>query len=136
MTWEPRPLPNVTPDTERFWAAAADGDLLLSECTDCGLVFHYPRPVCPDCFGGSVEWTESGGEGEIYSFAVGYSLAGYPDDALPAVVAYVELDEGPRVLTNVHADPDAVAIGDRVAATFVDTEEPDVAIPVFEPVEG
>lgn len=136
MTWEPRPLPQVTPENEAFWAAAAEGTLLLSECADCGLVFHYPRPVCPDCSSEDVEWRESEGTGEIYSFAVGRSLSGWPEDALPEIVAYVELDEGPRVLTNVRADPGAVEIGHRVEVAFVDTEESGVAIPVFEPVEG
>lgn len=131
MTWEPRPLPHVTPENEAFWAAAADGELLLSECRDCGLVFHYPRPVCPDCWSSDVEWLESEGTGEIYTYAIGRSLSGWPDEALPEIVAYVELDEGPRVLTNVHADPDAVEIGDRVAVEFVETEEADVGIPVF-----
>jgi uncharacterized OB-fold protein len=134
MTWEPRPVPEVTPDSERFWAAAAEGRLLLSECTDCGLVFHYPRPSCPDCFGQTV-WLEAGGEGEIYTYSVGRSLSGWPDEALPAVVGYVELDEGPRVLTNVLADPEAVAVGTRVAVDFVQTEDEDIGIPVFRPTD-
>ena len=134
MSWEPRPVPAVTPESEAFWAAAAEGDLLLSECTDCGLVFHYPRANCPDCLGDAVEWREAAGKGEVYSYAVARTLGGWPEDDLPLVVAYVELDEGPRVLTNVRADPDDVAVGDRVAVSFVETEEPDVAIPVFESV--
>jgi uncharacterized OB-fold protein len=134
MTWEPRPVPDPTPDSEDYWAAAADGRLLVSECTDCGLVFHYPRPVCPDCFG-DAEWREASGEGEIYTFAVGRSLSGWPDEALPAIVGYVELDEGPRVMTNIVADPDAVEIGSRVAVDFVPTEREDVAVPVFRPAD-
>jgi uncharacterized OB-fold protein len=134
MTWEPRPVPEVSPDSEEYWAAAAEGRLLASECQDCGLVFHYPRPVCPDCFG-DVEWLEASGGGEIYTFAVGRSLSGWPDEALPAIVGYVELDEGPRVMTNILADPDAIEIGDRVTADFVQTEDEDVGIPVFRPVD-
>jgi uncharacterized OB-fold protein len=136
MTWAPRPLPEITPESEAFWAAAAEGRFLLSECADCGLVFHYPRAHCPDCFGDAVEWREAAGTGEVYTFAVARSLSGWPEADLPLVVAYVELDEGPRVLTTVRADPDAVAVGTRVAASFVDTDEPAVAIPVFEPVAG
>lgn len=134
MTWEPRPVPDVTPDSERFWAAATDERLLLSECRDCGLVYHYPRPVCPDCFG-DAEWLEASGEGEVYTFAVGRSLSGWPDKALPAIVGYVELDEGPRVMTNILADPDEVEIGSRVSVDFVPTEREDVAIPVFRPAD-
>lgn len=133
MTWEPRPLPTVTPETEPFWAGAADGELRLGECTECGLVFYYPRASCPDCLSDDVDWRVAEGTGEIYTFAVGQTLRGWPDEALPAIVAYVELDEGPRVLTNVLAEPEDVAIGDRVAVEFVETEEADVAIPVFVP---
>lgn len=134
MTWEPRPVPEVTPDSEDYWAAAAEGRLLVSECADCGLVVHYPRPVCPDCFG-DAEWREASGAGEVYTFAVGRSLSGWPEEWLPAVVGYVELDEGPRVMTNVLADPDDVEIGTRVEVDFVPTERDDVAIPVFRPAD-
>lgn len=135
MTWEPRPIPEITPDSEQYWAAAAEGRLLLSECEDCGLVFHYPRPLCPDCFG-ETAWVEASGEGEIYTFSVGRSLAGWPEDALPTIVAYVELDEGPRMMTNVIADPDDVEIGTRVEVDFIETEEPDIGIPVFSPSDA
>lgn len=133
MSWEPRPVPDVTPDSRKYWAAAAEGQLLVSECSDCGLVFHYPRPVCPDCFG-DAEWREASGSGEIYTFAVGRSLSGWPETALPAIVGYVELDEGPRLMTNIMADPAEVEIGDRVSVEFLPTERDDVAVPVFRPV--
>jgi uncharacterized OB-fold protein len=135
MTWEPRPVPHVTPESERYWAAAAEGRLLLSECDDCGLVFHYPRARCPDCLADAVEWVEAAGTGEIYTYSTARTMEGWPEDDLPLIVAYVELDEGPRVLTNVHADPDQVDVGTRVTVTFVDTAEPDVAVPVFVLVE-
>lgn len=132
MSWEPRPVPDVTPDSADYWAAAADGRLLLSECVECGLIFHFPRPLCPDCFC-ETDWIEADGTGEIYTYTVGRSLAGWPEGALPTIVAYVELDEGPRVMTNVIADPEDIGIGTRVEVEFVETEEPDIAIPVFSP---
>ena len=135
MTWEPRPVPHVTPESERYWAAAAEGRLLVSECDDCGLVFHYPRARCPDCLADAVGWVEAAGTGEIYTYSTARTMEGWPEDDLPLIVAYVELDEGPRVVTNVHADPDQVDVGTRVTVSFVDTAEPDVAVPVFVPVE-
>lgn len=134
MTWEPRPVPDVTPETAPYWEAAAEGRLLLQECTDCGLVYHYPRAFCPDCFSEDVDWREAAGTGEVYSYSPAYTMSSWPEEDLPLVVAYVELDEGPRVVTNVDADPDDVEIGTRVRARFVGTERDDVAIPVFEPV--
>ncbi len=130
MTWEPRPIPEVTPETAPYWEAAAEGRLLVRECPDCGLVFHYPRALCPDCFA-EAEWKEAAGTGEIYSYSATESADGWPEEALPLVVAYVELDEGPRMLTNVHADPADLEVGMAVEVTFVETDESDVAIPVF-----
>ena len=134
-TWEPRPTPEVTPESERYWRAASEGRLLVSECGDCGLVYHYPRARCPDCLSDAIEWVEAAGTGEIYAHSTAPSVAGWPDEDLPLVVAYVELDEGPRLMTNVDADPEAVGVGTRVRVEFVDTDDPDVAVPVFVPDE-
>lgn len=135
MTWEPRPTPVVTGDTERYWEAAADGELLVNECPDCGHVYHYPRPVCPECFGDDVEWVEADGTGEVYTYAVVTNpdiIPDFPEEAFPHILAFVELDEGPRVLTNlVDTDPADVEIGSRVEARFEDTDDEDVGIPVF-----
>ncbi|MFC6989698.1 Zn-ribbon domain-containing OB-fold protein [Haloplanus sp. GCM10025708] len=135
-TWEPRPVPEVNPETEAFWRAASDGEFLLSACDDCGLVFHYPRSLCPDCFSEDVDWQQAAGTGTIYSYSVSESVSGWPEDGLPLVIAYVELDEGPRVMTNVQdVDPDDVEVGLAVEARFVPTEEENVAVPVFVPAE-
>lgn len=136
MSWEPRPLPEVTPETAPFWEGAADGEFRLCECEDCGLVYYYPRALCPDCMSDSVRWIEADGEGEIYSFTVRQRMSGWPDEALPLVYAYVELDEGPQVITNiVDSDPSMLKIGQRVTVDFVPTEEESLAIPVFTPVD-
>jgi hypothetical protein len=132
--WEPRPVPEVTPESEPYWRAASEGRLLLRECADCGLVYHYPRSLCPDCLSDDVSWLEASGEGEVYAHSAAPAVPGWPDEDLPLVVAYVELDEGPRVLTNVDAGPESVDVGTRVRARFVETGEENVAVPVFEPV--
>lgn len=136
MIWEPRPVPEVTPETDAYWTAAANGDLLVQECSACGLVYHYPRSLCPDCFSENVEWREASGHGEVYSYSAARTMSGWPEDDLPLVVAYVQLDEGPRIMTNIDANPEDIEIGTRVEVRFVDTEEEDVAIPVFVPIEA
>ncbi|KYH24977.1 hypothetical protein HAPAU_29290 [Halalkalicoccus paucihalophilus] len=135
MSWEPRPVPEPNPETERYWAAAASGELLVRECLGCGLVYHYPRALCPDCFSEDVEWREASGRGEVYSYSTARTMSGWPEEDLPLVLAYVELDDGPRMMTTIDAKPEDVEIGTRVDVRFVDTDASDVAIPVFIPVD-
>lgn len=130
-----RPVPDVTPETDPYWTAAADGRLLVRECQECGLIYHYPRALCPDCFSENVEWSEAAGTGEVYSYSVAENVAGWPENELPLVVAYVELDEGPRMLTNIDCSPDEVTIGTRVESRFTAVDSASIGIPVFVPVE-
>lgn len=129
--WEPRPLPDVTPESEPYWKAAADEKLLLSSCPDCGLVIHYPRARCPDCFA-ETEWMEASGDGTVYSYSVTERMEGWPEANLPLIVAYVELTEGPRIMTNlVDCEPDEISVGAPVSVEFVPSEQEDIGIPVF-----
>ena len=63
-------------------------------------------------------------------------MSGWPEADLPLVLAYVELDAGPRMMTNIDADPEAVGIGTRMQVRFVGVEDADIAVPVFVPLEG
>lgn len=130
--WEPRPTPEVTPESEPYWRGASEGELRLSSCPDCGLVFHYPRALCPDCFA-DTGWTVSSGRGEVYSYSVARRMSGWPEADLPMVLGYVELEEGPRMMTTILADPGDVTVGTAVEVRFVPTDEARVAIPVFVP---
>jgi hypothetical protein len=133
--WEPRPVPDVTPETREYWETAAEGELALGHCPDCDLTFYYPRAYCPDCLA-AADLVAASGEGTVYSYTVPEQISGWPEAAQPLVVAYVELDEGPRMVSNlVDCEPADVAIGDRVRVAFVPTDDEDVAVPVFEPVE-
>ena len=120
----PSPVPD--PSTLAFWQAAREGQLLLGRNTKTGR-FHYPpRPVCPFDDEGEVEYVPAGGRGAIYTFSVMRVKA-------PYVIAYVELEEGPRVMTNiVDCDREALRIGQPVRLVFVDSEggQP---IPMFTP---
>lgn len=120
----PTPAPTVEPDTAEFWAATAGSRLLLRRCSSCATFIWYPRPLCPACHGTDTEWVESPGIGAVYSYTVSRRGEGPYREAAPYVLAYVELDEGPRLLTNiVGCDVDAVHIGQRVRVSFDDTGE-------------
>ena len=128
------PAPTVTSDTEEFWAATADGRLLLRRCHDCGSAIWYPRPICPFCHSTETGWSEASGLGSIYSFTVVRRSAGAFAGAVPYVLAYVELAEGPRMMTNiVEADPERLSVGQEVELVFHMTNSP-IALPRFRPV--
>lgn len=136
MSWEPRPLPEVNPETTHYWEGAANGMLLLSECQACGEVFFYPRKICPVCMANDVDPTEAEGIGTLYTYSIAHQLSGWPEEDLPLVNAIVELKEGPRMFSNVvDCDPEVLDVGAEVEVRFVETGKEDIAIPVFEPVE-
>jgi uncharacterized OB-fold protein len=118
----PTPEPLVTPETEAFWAASAESRLLLKRCQDCAAVIWYPRAMCPECWSERTEWFEASGRGTIYSCTVNRRGDGPYAGIAPYVLAYVELEEGPRVMTNVvDTEPELVEIGMPVEVVFHDT---------------
>lgn len=122
--WLPVTAPERTPETLPFWEATAQGRLLLAYCEACDTYIWYPRTFCPNCGSRSASWREATGFGTVYSFTVVCRAAGEFREAVPFVVAYVELQEGPRVLTNiVGCEPDHVFIGQSVRVVFADTGE-------------
>jgi hypothetical protein len=121
----PAPTPRRTPETEEFWSATAEHKLLLRQCDDCGNVIWYPRTFCPDCGTFDTSWSEASGRGAVYAFTVVHrsNIDGYRQ-VVPYVVAYVELEEGPRIMTNiVGCEPKDVRIGMPVQVVFHDTGE-------------
>ena len=130
----PTPAPVVEPDTEAFWAATAQGRLLLPHCAACESTFWYPRGLCPRCGSLDIDWTEASGRGTVYSFTVIRRGDGAYAEAAPYLLAYVELTEGPRLLTNlVGIEPDMARVGQPVEVTFDNTGH-DVALPRFRPI--
>lgn len=122
------PAPIVNPENKPFWDAAAQGRLLLKRCRDCSQPHYYPRALCPFCFSDATEWVDAKGTGEIYSYSV--MRRGAP---VPYALAYVTLDEGVSMLTNlVDCDFDALSIGQRVKVVFKPGED-GAPVPVFTP---
>lgn len=117
------PTPNA--ETKRFWDATVEGRIELPRCPACDLVIYYPRSICPDCQSTELEWQTMAGTGTIYSFTIARSGVGRRwKEHLPFVVAYVRLDEGPTMLTNiVGCEVEDVAIDMAVTAVFDDTGE-------------
>ena len=121
------PAPGITPETEAFVAAAREGGFVLPWCSDCGRTHWYPRAVCPHCFSVKLEWKATSGRGTVYSHSTMLRVEA------PYTLAYVTLDEGPTMLTNlVGAAPEAWRIGMAVRVRFQAAED-GVPVAVFEP---
>ena len=121
------PAPQPSPDTKPFWEAAAQSTLLLKKCRACGEAHYYPRPLCPFCGSDGTEWQPAAGGGTIYSFSVMRRAE------IPYAIAYVTLDEGPTMLTNlVDCDLDRLRIGQRVRVKFTPTDG-GPPVPTFTP---
>ncbi len=118
--------------TVPFWEAAARHELVIQRCRACHQHQFYPRRFCLACDSDDIEWTKSAGTGTVYS-ATTVRMKVAPDLVPPYVVAIVELDEGPRMLTNVVGGD--CPIGQRVRVTWKErTDAP--PLPLFEPISG
>jgi len=130
-----KPLPRIDEESKGFWEGCQRHQLYVQKCRDCGVFRYYPRALCPRCLSGKIEWVLSSGKGTVYTFTVTYQnqAPGFRD-SLPYVMAYVELEEGVRLLTNVvDCPPEQVKIGMPVEVTFDDVT-PEVTLPKFKPV--
>jgi uncharacterized protein len=130
-----KPVPQVTPLTRPFWDAAAKGELRMQKCRICGHIRFPIGPVCTACLSDAVDWVLLSGKGVVLSHLVfhrAYSPAWKAQ--VPYSVAMVQLDEGPRMFTDIvdpersHVDDDLV--GQRVAVTF-DALADGVVVPRF-----
>ena len=95
------PLPQVTELTKPYWDALDKGHLAFQRCK-CGNAWLPARQECPKCLGPDVHWEQASGRGRVVSWVVYHSA--YHDafkDRIPYVVAIVELDEGPRLISNI-----------------------------------
>lgn len=124
------PAPAQNLESKPFWDAAKQGKFLIKKCNGCGEVHWYPRNLCPFCFSADTVWQESPGEGVIYT----YSLM-HRNTPVPYAIAYVNLDEGPAVLTNIiDFTPETLKIGQRVKIKWTSTGEGNPPVFTFAPV--
>ena len=133
-----KPLPAITNEAKPFWDAAAQQKLTIQRCQSCRAWVWTPRPLCNECGSDKVEWTPMSGKGEVYSFTVIRQVVGRaasksfePD--IPYVIAWVDLEEGPRLITNIIGCPvDEVKLGMKVAVQFEQASEK-IWLPKFKP---
>ena len=134
-----RPQPRFPePNTQPYWEAVKDGRLTYQRCNDCNAVVFTPKFHCAACSSENLSWHDSSGAGTIYTYSVVRQNRNPVFSDLGAyVVAYVDLDEGFRMMTNIVgiANPlTDVHCGQRVQVQFEVQESGDYPSPVFAPV--
>jgi uncharacterized OB-fold protein len=130
-----KPLPKPNDDNRLFWEGCREHQLRFQKCGDCGHVRWPPSIICPICYSDNTDHITAGGRGTIFSFVV-YHTAFHPafEDDLPYVVAIVELEEGPRLLTNiVSCSHDELRCELAVEVVWDDITE-DFSLPKFSPL--
>lgn len=133
-----KPLPVPTPETQHYWDGAKAGELRLQRCKDCSKVYFPPRPFCPECASRAVEVFKASGKGTLYSYIINHRPApGFEDEGLYAI-AVVELEEGPRLMSNIvdcEQTPEALQLDMALEVTFEKVNE-DITLPKFKPAGG
>jgi uncharacterized OB-fold protein len=128
-------FPRPTPETETYWQGCRDHQLLLQFCVQCKEFQFYPRIICARCASDKLEWVKAAGQGTILTFTIVRRAVSeaYAAD-VPYVVALIQLDEGPTMMSNiVQCAPEALEIGNPVQVVFEDWSE-EISIPLFRPV--
>ena len=127
-------LPKPTPESQPYWDGLRRHELCLPYCAACDVYEFYPRPFCRRCFSWDVEWRQLRGSGTLYSYAINYRPAPGFEDQVPYVIAVVELDEGPRMMTNLLLDvmpePGRIPVGAPVTIVYDDVTD-EVTLPRF-----
>jgi len=129
-----KPLPAITEDGAPYWEGCRRGELRAQRCTACGHLRWPPAVLCPKCLAEGGEWIALSGRGTIFSWIVVHRPqhpAFFGD--VPYNVAIVELDEGPRLHTNVvECANEDLRIGLPVEVVFQKVDD-EVTLPKFRP---
>jgi len=128
-----RPTPVLTADNAFYWEGAGQGRLLIQACGACGELCHPPSPLCPVCHSADRVAREMSGRGRVASFVIVHHPPS-PWFELPIAVATIELEEGPKVTSNVCEVPlEEIDLGMEVDVFFAPTDDDGVGVPLFRP---
>ncbi len=131
-----KPLPKTTKEDRPFWEGVKQRRFLLPRCTQCGHTWFPPYQNCQRCLSFDREWKEASGRGHVFGF-IEMQQPYIPSfkDELPYNVALIELEEGPKMYSNIVGIPnDQIRVGMAVEVVFEDANE-EFAIPKFRPRE-
>ena len=120
--------------TRPFWEAAKRHELVMPRCNTCSNIFFYPRECCPNCLASSFEWVPVSGKGRVYSYTVVYQPVNPAFQVdIPYIYAIIQLDEGPRMASNLVDCPIEEAEVDMPVTVVFDEATPEVTLIKFRP---
>ena len=131
-----RAKPKPTPETQHFWDGTQAGELRLQRCDACAHVYFPPRPFCPKCASRRVSVVKATGKGKLFSYVIHQRPV--PGLTPPYAIAVVELDEGPRMMTNIVGcpqTPEALVLDMPLEVTF-EKQSDAITLPLFKPTVG
>ena len=131
-----RAIPKPTPETQHYWDGTKAGELRLQRCKSCDGAYFPPRPFCPECSSRDVEVFTASGKATLYSYVINHMKS--PGFEPPYAIAVVELEEGPRLMSNIvdcPQTPEALVLDMPLEVTWeVLTDE--ITLPQFRPAGG
>ena len=133
-----RPLPEPTPETQHFWDGCRDGKLLLQRCCESGKAYYPPRPFSPYTGSRDVEVFEASGKARLFSYVINHRPARGFEDIAPYAIAVVELEEGPRMMTNIvdcEQTPEALQLDMPLEVVFEKVTDA-ITLPKFRPAKS
>jgi uncharacterized protein len=128
-----RPLPAITPETRHFWEGTRAGELRLQKCSACSHAYFPPRPFCPKCASRDVSVLRASGRATLYSYVIHHRAA--PGFTPPYAIAVIELEEGPRMMTNIvetDQTPQALQLDMALEVVFERMTD-EIWLPLFRP---
>jgi len=126
--------PAVNRDTAFFWEGTQQGELRIQQCRSCGALRHPPGPLCTQCGSPVRGHVVASGRGTVYSFVVHHHPP-VPGKELPLVIALVDLEEGVRMLGELHdVDPGSVEVGQPVRSRMERVDD-ELTLPQWVPAE-
>jgi len=131
-----RALPVPTPETQHFWEGTAAGELRLQRCDGCGKNYFPPRPFCASCGSRKVSVFKASGKAVLWSYVIHHRPA--PGFKPPYAIAVVQLDEGPRMMSNIvdcEQTRDALRLDMKLEVVF-EKQNDAITLPVFRPARG
>ncbi len=131
-----RVIPKPTPETRHYWDGAREGELRLQRCDSCDNVYFPPRPFCPECGSRDVSVIKASGRGKLFSYVINHLPSpGFEDG--PFAIAVVELEEGPRMMSNIlecEQTPEALQLDMPLEVIFEKLSD-EISLPQFRPAK-